>query len=291
MLKQVVFLIILFMLPVFMFSQTTDTATIVQQDSPLVATNLSYNAKLNAFLGRNKLLNISAAPGSAHHTIVSRNDTQAIYFYIIAGMALFLGFFKFFYAKYFNNLFRVFFNTSLRQSQLTDQLLQAKLPSLFFNIFFVLSGGIYVYFLLEHFNWMPHKNKLLTMTTCILAVAVIYFVKFLTLKFTGWLTSYKEPVNTYVFVVFLINKILGIFLLPFIIMMAFSSESIAKPAMLTSLFLIVLFLLLRFIRSYGLLQTRLRVSKLHFFLYIAGIEVIPLLLIYKGLMILLNKNL
>ena len=63
-------------------------------------------------------------------------------FYLIAGIVLLLAFFKYFNSRYFTNLFRVFFNTSLRQSQLTDQLLQAKLPSLLFNLFFILSGGI-----------------------------------------------------------------------------------------------------------------------------------------------------
>jgi hypothetical protein len=63
--------------------------------------------------------------------------------------------------------------------------------------------------------------------------------------------------------------------MPFIIVIAFSVPSIAKPAVLISLFLIGLMLLLRFARSYGLLQSRLKVSRIHFLLYIIGIEIIP----------------
>lgn len=290
MLKQVFLLVLLFALPVFVFSQTADTLA-PKKDTVIVPVASSYNDQLNIFLDSNRLLNVRSKPVFAGQVFNKRTDTQSIYFYLLTGMAFFLAFLKFFYARYFNNLFRVFFNTSLRQSQLTDQLLQAKLPSLFFNIFFVLSGGVYVYFLLDHYKWLPNKNVLLGLTLCVISVALIYFTKYLTLKFTGWLTSYKDSVNTYVFVVFLINKILGIFLLPFIIVIAFSDPVIAVPAMLISLFLIGLMLLLRFVRSYGLLQTKLKVSRLHFFLYIIGIEIIPLLLIYKGLLILLNKNL
>jgi hypothetical protein len=50
-------------------------------------------------------------------------------------------------------------------------------------------------------------------------------------------------------------------------------------------------LLLRFFRSYGLLQNQLKISRFHFMLYITGIEILPLLLIYKGLMVYLSKNL
>ncbi|MBK7884324.1 MAG: hypothetical protein IPJ81_11420 [Chitinophagaceae bacterium] len=56
-------------------------------------------------------------------------------FYILTGLVLLLGILKVLYYRYFQTLFRVFFNTSLRQSQLTDQLLIAKLQSLIFNIF------------------------------------------------------------------------------------------------------------------------------------------------------------
>jgi hypothetical protein len=60
---------------------------------------------------------------------------------------------------------------------------------------------------------------------------------------------------------------------------------------LISLMSIAIFLLLRFFRSYGLIQNQLKISKFHFFLYIIGLEILPLLLIYKGLMVYLTKNL
>ena len=94
--------------------------------------------------------------------------------------------------------------------------------------------------------------------------------------------------NTYLFVIFLINKILGVLLLPVIIILAFSQFILVKSVILISLLAIGLLLLLRFFRSYGLLQKQLRVSRFHFFLYIVGTEIVPLLLIYKGLMILVS---
>ncbi|MBL0355985.1 MAG: DUF4271 domain-containing protein [Chitinophagaceae bacterium] len=188
-------------------------------------------------------------------------------------------------------MFRVFFNTSLRQSQLTDQLLQAKQVSLFFNILFAVTAGLYIYFLLVHFNWIDTGISLTTAGICIVSVAILYFFKYLTLRFTGWLTGYNSAVNTYLFIIFLINKILGILLIPFVIVIAFGASFLQYPAILVSLLLIGLMLLLRFLRSYGLLRKDIKVSRFHFFLYIAGIEVVPLLLIYKALMVLLNKNL
>lgn len=239
---------------------------------------------------QNKFLNNQAEPVSFLVDFKNKKNADSV-FYLVAGVVLLLAFFKFFYSRYFTNLFRVFFNTSLRQSQLTDQLLQAKFPSLLFNIFFIISGGIYTYFLLLYYKLMDNESMGLMMAASVLVLGIIYFIKFCTLKFTGWVTGFTEITNTYVFIIFLINKIIGIFLVPFIIIISFSENVIVKIAILISLMSIGLLLLLRFFRSYGLLQNQLKISRFHFTLYIAGIEILPLLLIYKGLMLYLSKNL
>ena len=247
-------------------------------------------ADTQAFVLKNKLLNSNAEPVSLAVQL-KRAKSRDTFFYLIAGLVLLLAFLKYFYSRYFTNLFRVFFNTSLRQNQITDQLLQAKLPSFLFNIFFVISGGIYVYILLLHFQLIKADSKWIFIFSSIGLMGLTYFIKFCTLKFTGWVTGLDEVVNIYVFVIFLINKIIGILLVPFIIVLFFSDMEMAKIAALVSLMCIGIFLLLRFFRSYGLIQNQLKISKFHFFIYITGLEIVPLLLIYKGLMIYLSKNL
>lgn len=279
-----------------LWSQTTDS-TINQKNSlqiePVADTTDSVKAVglvQPVFKLKNKLLNAYAEPVSLavqKKKVASRD----IIFYLIAMLLLLLVFFKYFYSRYFTNLFRVFFNTSLRQSQLTDQLLQARLPSLLFNVFFVISSGMYVYIVLSVYHLISTGNRLILMLSSIALIGLIYFIKFCILKFTGWITGYKEVTNTYIFVIFLINKISGIFLVPFIIVLSFSEIAIVKIAALVSLISVGILLLLRFFRSYGLIQNQLKINRIHFFLYIMGIEILPLMLIYKGLMLYLSKNL
>lgn len=279
-----------------LWSQTTDS-TINQKNSlqiePVADTADSVKAGglvQPVFKFKNKLLNAYAEPVSLavqKKKVASRD----IIFYLIAMLLLLLVFFKYFYSRYFTNLFRVFFNTSLRQSQLTDQLLQARLPSLLFNVFFVISSGMYVYIVLSVYHLISTGNRLILMLSSIALIGLIYFIKFCILKFTGWITGYKEVTNTYIFIIFLINKISGIFLVPFIIVLSFSEIAIVKIAALVSLISVGILLLLRFFRSYGLIQNQLKINRIHFFLYIMGIELLPLMLIYKGVMLYLSKNL
>jgi hypothetical protein len=302
----VFFFILLFAFPAFLWAQQPASDS-TKKDSALVTID-SLSKKIDTatqaaikvvnpsdtilryLFSQNKLLNTKETPVSLAVKI-HKDDKEDALFYLLTALVLLLACLKFFYNRYFTNLFRVFFNTSLRQSQLTDQLLQAKLPSLLFNLFFILSSGFYIYFLLLHYKWVDENDRWLIMACCVGVLSIIYVVKFCTLKFTGWITGFSESTNTYVFIIFLINKIIGIFLVPLTIIIAFAIPSIANSAVLISLLSVGFLLLMRFFRSYGLIQHQLKISRLHFFLYITGVEILPLLLIYKALILLLNKNL
>ena len=260
------------------------------RDSVLKNRQSAYIESINKVIKNNYYLNSASKPVSMVNKVRSKPPQEKI-FYVILIIMVILAFFRFVYTRYFNNLFRVFFNASLRQSQLTDQLIQAKLPSLFFNIIFILIGGVYVYLLLSYYNRIASYNFWMIILYCTLSLAMVYIAKFMSLKFTGWVTGYKEVTNTYIFIIFLINKILGVLLLPFVIIIAFSIPSLITASVVLSLLVISLMFLLRFFRSYGLLQNKLKISRFHFFMYVIGVEIIPLLLIYKALILLLSKNL
>jgi hypothetical protein len=126
---------------------------------------------------------------------------------------------------------------------------------------------------------------------CIASLAGVYLVKYCVLKFTGWLSGYTHEADTYIFIVFLINKIIAIGLIPIVMIMAFSDRYLVTVMIILSYVVIFMMLVLRFLRSWGILQNKVRVKRYHFFLYILGIEILPLLLIYKTAMDLLKNNL
>lgn len=290
--RLIVFCIIIFS-TFFVVAQQPDTVAVKKDTlSPVTvqpAVN-KYETVMQQLLLQNTYLNSKGTPVAIPFKVRKPPATD-IFFYILLLLVLLLALLRFFYARYFTTLFRVFFNTSLRQSQLTDQLLQSKLPSLLFNLFFIISAGTYVYFLLQQYHAVPNLKYWIVWGGCIAAIAVVYFGKYSSLKFTGWVTGYSQTTGTYVFVIFLINKILGVVLLPFTILMAFADVKVSAVAALVSLLFTGLLLLMRFLRSYGLLQSQLKINRFHFVLYLAGVEIIPLLVIYKLVVLLLSKNL
>jgi hypothetical protein len=222
---------------------------------------------------------------------VKHHRSMDIIFYCLMTVLLFLGILKTTYTRYFNNIFRVFFNTSLRQNQLTDQLLQAKFPSLMFNLFFIITSSLYIYLLLSHFGAIDATSDWGVLMFCVLCLIIIYTAKYCALKFTGWVSGYEKETDIYIFIIFLINKMIGISLVPIILVMAFSSAGFVKAALIISYVIIGFMLLMRFFRSYGLLQNSLKINKFHFLLYVVGVEILPLFLIYRAAVILFSKNL
>jgi hypothetical protein len=208
-------------------------------------------------------------------------------FYYLVFLLIVFGLLRRVFAKYFYDLFRVFFKTTLKQRQTQEQLLQSPLPSVFMNGFFVLSAGLYVNFVLQYFQLSIAENFWLQYLYCAIALASIYVVKFIGLKITGWLFNVSNVTDAYIFIVFIINKILGVFLLPFLLLLAFATDPLYGSAMIFSWFGIGLLLIYRFILSYSAIRKEVKLNSFHFLLYILGFEVIPLLLIYKLLLVIL----
>jgi hypothetical protein len=265
-------------------AQEIRDSTIIKQDSIYMIDSIvpakSQKHNFDSLLKNNKFLNLTSAPVSLAAKEKTRTGKEFL-FYLIGVVILLLALFKVFYTKYFNNIFRVFFNTSLRQNQLTDLLLQAKLPSLIFNIFFIITAGLYAWLLLDHYHLFKQNSDYLFIAFSVLVIGIIYFGKFLSLKLIGWISGMGAAIDQYIFVIFLINKIIGIILIPFIVLLAFSPANWLNSIIISSLCIIGILFLLRYLRSYGLLQNQLRINIFHFILYIVGVEVLPILIIYK----------
>ena len=218
-----------------------------------------------------------------------RNSKDEL-FYLTTGLLLFLAFNRLVFSKYFSNIFRLFFQPTFRQKQTREQLSQNNLPSLLFNLLFIFSAGVYIALITDYYNVAQINFWLLFLYSAAL-IATLYVVKFLFLKFSGWLFNVKEATDTYIFIVYLINKISGIILIPFIIVIAFANTEIISIAVIGSLMILAVLFSYRYLISYAPVRKEIKVSPIHFFFYICAFEIIPLLLIYKVLMIYIVNSL
>jgi hypothetical protein len=202
-------------------------------------------------------------------------------FYSLIGLLVFFALIRNSFPRYLDDLFKSYFRTTMKQRQIREQLVQAPLPSLLLNILFSLSIGMYVALLLQHFGLGTDLNFWLLYLYCVVAVAGVYAVKFVTLKFFGWIFQVREAAETYIFIVFTTNKIMGILLLPFLFIMAFSHGIFQEVSLTLSLVMVPGLLAYRYFLSFVSIRRMVKISFFHFILYLAAFEIAPVLLINK----------
>ncbi len=209
-------------------------------------------------------------------------------FYLICGLVFLLAFIKLAFSRYFSNITKLFFQPTFRQKQTKEQLLQSNLPSFLLNLFFILSAGVYVALLTQYYQLSEIGlwKLIIYISTMLL---VLYTAKYIILSFAGWVFNVQEAVDSYSFIVFLVNKVLGILLLPFVIIIAFSKQNFIEIAIIISATMIAIMFTYRFIASFAPVMKEIKVGILHFLLYITALEVVPLLILYKMLLIYLYK--
>lgn len=217
-----------------------------------------------------------------------KSNFNDILFYSLVALLLIFAFLRHAFGKYFNDLFRLFFRTTLKYRQIREQLMQTPLPSLLLNGFFVLSAGMYASFLLIHFQLINREDFWIYFFYSCLGLSAIYLIKFLGLKVIGWIFNMRDAADAYIFVVFVINKVIGVFLLPFLVMLAFMTGYGYTLAVVLSWFGIAGLLLYRFILTYSAVRNQVRFNPFHFFLYLCAFEIAPVLLIYKALLVFFN---
>jgi hypothetical protein len=217
----------------------------------------------------------------------SRDESM---FYFLCALLFYFGFIRIAFMKYLDNLNTLFFRVTMRQQQIRDQVLQSPLPSLLLNILFIISTGLFLSFVADYYNIVPGMNRWLLLFYCCLLLTAIYLGKFIMLKTIGWMFNIRMATDTYIFIVFLVNKMMGIYLLPALLFMAFAKGAFLTVLITLTYFFIVVLFIYRFIIAYRPVRNEIKLSRFHFFIYLCAFEIAPLLLIYKVLLIFVERS-
>jgi hypothetical protein len=202
-------------------------------------------------------------------------------FYLLVVICLLYAGVKYFYPRYFANLTKLLLGSSLRSQPLNDTLLQASWPSWLLNGLFLLTAGLYGAFLLQYFEPAQTSSFRALFLFGFLILAGIYAGKYILLQLLGWTLRIQSVTQQYLFIVFFVNKVTGIFLLPVLVVLAFPFLQHAPVVIPFSVGMLVCLLLYRFWISFQQLNREINVNLFHFFIYLCGFEIAPLLVIFK----------
>lgn len=217
-------------------------------------------------------------------------ESKDYLFYLLVAIVLLLAIIKQLFPKYYQNIFQLMFQASFRQKTTREQMMQQALPALLMNILFILVGGLFISILADINKWLKISFWLLTVYSITL-LAFVYIFKYLVIKFMGWVFNAREQASTYGFIVFLVNKVIGLALLPLLLLLAFSeSGSLQQVTLTIAGFVVILLLIFRYIVSLTIIRNTLSIHPLHFFIYLCAVEIMPMLILYKVLFSFVGKS-
>ncbi|SEA54099.1 protein of unknown function [Arachidicoccus rhizosphaerae] len=223
--------------------------------------------------------------GSGNGALVNVHNyrNRDLLFYGFLGITLLLGLIKIIFPRYFNQVFWFFLHPNDRKNNATEQIQgQHILPSLLLNLFFVLTGGLFLTQILR--PGIPGANFWPSWLLFSGLLTAVYLVKYLVILLSGWVFAAPAAATIYNQVVFSINKIIGLILLPATVLISYGTNATIGHVFTTILIIISILLIYRYIASFLLIKGKLKVSAFHFILYLCAVEIIPLLLVYKVLL-------
>lgn len=212
-------------------------------------------------------------------------DNRTFDFFLILVLVAILATIRTVNPQYVRQLFKAFSNPVLSTRQLKEQLQNNTGANLGMNLFVCLSLAGYGFYVLKY---VTQNNKAIQsispfviLTAIVLSIIILYSLRYLTLRFVGWIFNIEGISEHYTFNIFLVNKILSVILLPFTMILAWGTGQWVQVALFLSFIIIALSVLNRYARSGSSLKTFLQYSRFHFFLYLCAFEILPIAVIWK----------
>ncbi len=177
--------------------------------------------------------------------------------------------------------YRGFINDNLLSQFHRDQEGRGSLPLyLLYGMFFI-NAGLFLFFVIQYFHVSLHPNLWIQFLYCLAAVVAAFLLKHLLLNSIGFIFPVGKEVRRYNFLIIIFSFIIGLFLAPVNLLLAYGPEDYAYYALYGAFGLIVLIYLFRALRALLIANQFLLFHRIHFLLYICTVEIAPILILIK----------
>ncbi|MFW5819782.1 MAG: DUF4271 domain-containing protein [Bacteroidota bacterium] len=215
---------------------------------------------------------------------INRTLTPDWVLYFSVAFLIVLAWLRLIYSKFIVNIFKSALNYQLAIKIFNAPgIIQKKIFS-FLNVLYYLTTGIFLYLVLDYFRYYPFElqglNLLLAVTAFLLSYSIF---RFMVMKVTGYLFNRQKLISEAIFHNLLYNKIIGIVIIPFILLLAYTQGIFQDISLSLGLFLLLALNIMRILRLIIFFLKSI-VFIFYFILYLCTLEIIPLLVIVKLLL-------
>ncbi len=177
--------------------------------------------------------------------------------------------------------YRSFVNQNFLKLMHRDEGRILSLPHWLFYGLFAVSAATFLYLITDYFGWQPTEKPLHHFMLCLSGVILVYFVKHLLLLLVGTVFPIAKTLRLYSYTIVIFNIILGVALMPFNLVIAFTTAELARVLIYLAIGLLVLVYAYRAYRGLLIAGKAMSLHKFHFFMYLCTVEIAPVLVLLR----------
>ncbi len=202
--------------------------------------------------------------------------------------ALIIGFFSIFlllllktyYQKSLAQVMNTLVNFQLSEKILREKNIIVRRAFIMLNLNYILVFSLFLLLLLNLFDFHINDDNFISYTIILGGVILVLLTRLILLFLTGIVFNSVSVISEYVHNIYLINKNLGIILLPFIFAALYTSPNISKIIVFTGLVIVCIATLFKYIRGLQIIIKN-DILKFYSFLYLCTLELLPLVVSCK----------
>ncbi len=183
--------------------------------------------------------------------------------------------------KRLNQVIKAFYITRFSNQLGRDELSLGNRVSIFLSLLFVVTFSLFIYQLCIFYGYIVAETNFLFCVKIAILIAAVYGLKILVVRFFGFVFQNQKEAGDYSMMIFLFCNILGLFLLPIVVSIAFVKNVSPSIFIYSGLCVFVLLLLIRVLRGVMIGVSSNRVSKFYLFLYLCTLEILPFVIMAK----------
>lgn len=169
-----------------------------------------------------------------------------------------------------------------------DELSLGNRVSIFLSGLFVITLSLFISQVINYYGFYKIENEVWFLIELAVLICFIYGFKIIIVRIAGFIFQSQKEVAEYSTMIFLFCNILGLFLLPIVVCIAFVKDVSPLVFIYSGFSIFLLLLFVRVLRGLLIGINSIRVSKFYLFLYLCTLEILPFVIMVK--LFVMNTN-
>jgi hypothetical protein len=191
---------------------------------------------------------------------------------------------RLFFNKYLNQLFQAIANYATSLRLFRERTMSLTHASFRLDLIFYFISSVFIFQLFDHYHVSFHQPAFVTYLIILGMVVGYFLLKRLAYFFTAIVSESTPETAEFLYNINIHNRILGLFLIPVTLVIAFSSLQNMQGIIFSGLLICGSLYVLLLIRGARILMAK-HFSIFYLILYLCTLEILPLIFIYKMVLV------